>query len=400
MKSVHLSLVVLVIFQVILFFFLIFLMFREAYSSMLGRDLAGETFLIVGIDTGGSSKDAVGGRTDYISVAYFGSSGALLLKSIPRDTIITYKSERRKINSLYNSFGMEVLIQEVEKLVERKITGSVVIDFNTVTEATKFSGPIRVEVSSLMHHDDFQQGLHIHFEPGIHFLEGEDLLKFLRYRQADSGDLGRIERQKQVVEQFVQNLIKAGPSKIIEMIDFVIESTDISIDKKSLTDLAVGFFTGQRAISFTQIDYYIDDDGRIIPSGPGEDEPEPVRTGSASPRILVVNNIPDFSVKFGDFAEIIKGQWSSLAGVKVEATGLVPDISGIEKRDTYLFINSRASEIRELFSKAHAYHRPVVMITSSFGGLEYYYSLIDSLSKNRFYQSNYDAYVLLGVGGK
>jgi len=400
MKSVHLSLVVLVIFQVVLFFLLIFLMFREAYGSMLGRDLAGETFLIVGIDTGGNSKDAVGGRTDYISVAYFGSSGMLLLKSIPRDTIITYRSERRKINSLYNSFGMEVLIQEVEKLVERKITGSVAIDFNTVTEVTNFSGPIRVEVPSLMHHDDFQQGLHIHFEPGIHFLEGGDLLKFLRYREADSGDLGRIERQKQVVEQFVQNLIKAGPSKIIEMIDFVIERTDISIDKKSLTDLAVGFFTGQRAVSFTQIDYYIDDEGRIIPSGPGENEPEPVRVEAASPKILVVNNIPDFSAKFGDFAETIKGQWSSLTGAKVEATGIVPDISGIEKRDTYLFINSRASEIRELFSEAHAYHRPVVMVTSSFGGLEHYYSLIDSLSKNRFYQSNYDAYVLLGVGGK
>ncbi|HDP77770.1 MAG TPA: LytR family transcriptional regulator [Mesotoga infera] len=400
MKSVHLSLVVLAIFQVILFFFLIFLMFREAYSSMLGRDLAGETFLIVGIDTGGNSKDAVGGRTDYISIAYFGSSGTLVLKNIPRDTIITYESERRKVNSLLNSFGMDALIREVEKLTERRITGSVAIDFNTVTGVTEFSGPIRVEVTSLMHHDDFQQGLHIHFEPGIHFLEGEDLLKFLRYRQADSGDLGRIERQKQVIEQFIQNLLKAGPSKIIDMIDFVIEKTEISIDKKSLTDLAAGFFTGQRTVNFTQIDYYIDDDGRIIPSGPGEDEPKPVKAGGAFPKVLVVNNIPDFNARFGDFAEMIKGQWSSLAGVKVEATGLVPDIPGIEKRDTYLFINSRASEIRELFSKAHAYHRPVVMVTSSFGGLEYYYSLIDSLSKNRFYQSNYDAYVLLGVGGK
>jgi hypothetical protein len=40
------------------------------------------------------------------------------------------------------------------------------------------------------------------------------------------------------------------------------------------------------------------------------------------------------------------------------------------------------------------------MVTSSFGGLDYYYGLIDSLSENRFYPSNYDAYVLLGVGGK
>jgi hypothetical protein len=40
------------------------------------------------------------------------------------------------------------------------------------------------------------------------------------------------------------------------------------------------------------------------------------------------------------------------------------------------------------------------MLTSSFGGLDYYYALIDSLSKNRFYPAKYDAYVLLGVGGR
>ncbi|HNU23628.1 MAG TPA: LCP family protein [Mesotoga sp.] len=400
MKSVHFTLATISVLQVFLFFFLVFLVFRDAYGSMTGRDLAGETVLIVGIDSGGNSKAAVGGRTDYISIVYFGSSGKLLLKSIPRDTVISYGSEKRKINSLYNSFGMEALIKGVEELTEREITGWVVVDFSTVTELTRFTGPIRVEVNSLMHHDDFQQGLHIHFEPGIHFLEGEDLLKFLRYRQADSGDLGRIERQRQVVEQFLKNLVNAGPSKIVEMIDFLLEKTDISIDKKSLTDFAVGFFTGPRSVSFAQIDYYIDGEGRIIPTGPGSDDPEPTRGASSSPKILVVNNIPDYSTRFGDFAETIKAQWSAQAGVKIDATGLVPEINGIEKRGTYLFINTRATEIRELFSKAHVYHRPIVMVTSSFGGLDYYYGLIDSLSENRFYPSNYDAYVLLGVGGK
>ena len=86
----------------------------------------------------------------------------------------------------------------MEKLTGRTITGSVVVDFNTVTEITTFTGPIRVEVTTPMHHDDFQQGLHPHFEPGIYFLEGEDL-QFLLHRSSDSGDLGRIDRQKRVL---------------------------------------------------------------------------------------------------------------------------------------------------------------------------------------------------------
>ena len=400
MKSVHLFLVALTVLQVFLFFFLTFLIFRDAFYSFSAKDLAAESFLVVGVDSGGNSSDAVGGRTDYISIVYFRTSGGLLLKSIPRDTVVTYRSEKRKINSLYNSFGIEALIEEVEKLTGRTITGSVVVDFNTVTEITTFTGPIRVEVTTPMHHDDFQQGLHIHFEPGIYFLEGEDLLKFLRYRSSDSGDLGRIDRQKRVLEQLIRNLVSAGPSKMIEMIDFVLEKTDISIDKKTLTDFAVAFFTGKRSVSFTQIDYYIDDEGQIVPTGPGSDEPKAVEIESKSPKILVINNIPDYEERFGDFAETIKSQWLAQAGVKVDATGFVPNISGIEKRDTYLFINSKDSEIRELFSKAHVYHRPFVMLTSSFGGLDYYYALIDSLSKNRFYPAKYDAYVLLGVGGR
>ena len=385
----------------VLFFSLLVLLFRGAYFSITNLTTSEESFLIVGIDTGGKANNSIGGRTDYIALFYLDDAGIFNIKSIPRDTIITYNGVARKINSLYNSFGMNALISQVETLTKRKISGFVIVDFNTVNNLTDFTGPIQVNVLIPMHHDDYQQDLHIHFETGVHYLEGEDLLKYLRFRSNDTGDLGRIERQKYVINQLVSQLIQAGPKKILDLIDYVMSKTEISIDKKTLLGVAYSFLRSSRSITFSQIDYYLDRDGQIIPREPAATTVQtPVEPVASSPSILVVNNIPDYETRLGNFAETVKNQWLKQAGIKVEATGIIPEISGIEKRETYLFINSRASEVRDAFSLAHLYHNPVVITTYNFANIEKYYALLDSLSKERFYPATYDAMVLLGVGGK
>ncbi len=385
----------------VLFFSLLVLLFRGAYFSITNLTTSEESFLIVGIDTGGKANNSIGGRTDYIALFYLDDAGIFNIKSIPRDTIITYNGVARKINSLYNSFGMNALISQVETLTKRKISGFMIVDFNTVNNLTDFTGPIQVNVLTPMHHDDYQQDLHIHFETGVHYLEGEDLLKYLRFRSNDTGDLGRIERQKYVINQLVSQLIQAGPKKILDLIDYVMSKTEISIDKKTLLGVAYSFLRGSRSITFSQIDYYLDRDGQIIPREPATTTVQtPVEPVASSPSILVVNNIPDYETRLGNFAETVKNQWLKQAGIKVEATGIIPEISGIEKRETYLFINSRASEVRDAFSLAHLYHNPVVITTYNFANIEKYYALLDSLSKERFYPATYDAMVLLGVGGK
>ena len=401
MRRVQYLLFLLCVVLMALFFSLLVLLFRGSYSSIINLTTPGESFLIVGIDTGGKANNSIGGRTDYIALFYLDDAGTFNIKSIPRDTVITHNGATRKINSLYNSFGMNALISQVETLTKRKISGFVIVDFNTVNDLTDFTGPIRVDVLSPMHHDDYQQDLHIHFETGVHYLEGEDLLKYLRFRSSDTGDLGRIERQKYIINQLVSQLIQAGPKKILELIDYVMSKTEINVDKKTLLGVAYSFLRGSRSITFSQIDYYLDRDGQIIPREPAATTVQtPVTPTVSSPTILVINNIPDYQTRLGDFVETVKSQWLKQASIKVEATGIVPEIPGIEKRETYLFINSRASEVRDAFSLAHLYHNPGVITTYNFANIEKYYALLDSLSKERFYPVTYDALVLLGVGGR
>ena len=400
MKAVHAFLLSLSFLIILSLFALLYFLFKDVYLNISGMMMTGETFLVVGIDTGGKAKDAIGGRTDYMALFYVDQSGTLNLKSIPRDTIITYNGSKRRINSLYNSYGMNTLIQEIEKLTDREITGYIVLDFGTVIAVTDFTGPIRVDVSTPMHHDDFQQQLHIHFDIGTHFLEGEDLLRYLRYRGDTLGDLGRIERQRHVVSQIVSSLLRAGPGKIMELIEYVLDKTEISIEKKTLLRLALSVFTGSRSIQFSQIPYYIDDFGQIIPREPSATAVTIQAVSATYPSILLVNNIPDYETRIGSFSEIIKSQWLKQAGIKVDATGIVPDIPGIEKRETYLFINRRADEVKAVFSLAHVYHNPTVVIISQYSDVEKYYALLDSLSKERLYPASYDAFVLLGVAGR
>ena len=59
-------------------------------------------------------------------------------------------------------------------------------------------GGVTVHVNEDMEYDDYAGNLHINFQMGENHLDGEDLLKYVRYRNNSKGDIGRIARQQQV----------------------------------------------------------------------------------------------------------------------------------------------------------------------------------------------------------
>ena len=63
-------------------------------------------------------------------------------------------------------------------------------------------------IDSPMVYDDYAGNLHINFARGKHQLNGEDLVKFIRFRNDSQGDIGRIRRQQQVIEQLYDQLFK------------------------------------------------------------------------------------------------------------------------------------------------------------------------------------------------
>ncbi len=98
------------------------------------------------------------------------------------------------------------------------------IDWQLVGEMVDAIGGVWFDIPYNMQYDDPEQDLHIHFEPGRYFLNGEDAMKVIRWREnndgiasgSDGSDISRIELRndflKAVLSQTLQlsNVTRIG----------------------------------------------------------------------------------------------------------------------------------------------------------------------------------------------
>lgn len=143
--------------------------------------------------------------------------------SIPRDTY--HKREgyngpaERKINAIYNSQGIEKLIDNVQELLGDKVPihHYAVVEYEGVEKMVDLLGGIKMNIPINMEYDDPYDDppLKIRFSKGIKTLNGEDAIKFLRFRKNNdgtgyvNGDLGRIETQQKFIKSFIKKAL--GP---------------------------------------------------------------------------------------------------------------------------------------------------------------------------------------------
>ncbi len=379
--------------------FAVFALTMEAvsvtYNSFLTTADKDSAYLIIGVDSGGRSSS--GGRTDFIAVAYLGVDNSLKVMNIPRDTLVSHEGRTHRINALMNQYGIDALISATDRISGKTVAGYVVLDFETVTRITEVIGPLRIFISSPMHYDDYQQGLHIHFEPGTHYLEGEKLLEYVRFRYDDAGDLGRIRRQREVIELIMSSVLQAGPAKVLDVVEFLMENTEVEFELLPAARFALSFITGIRQVQFMEMPHVIDDDGHIRFVA---QTPMPAEIGRLDrpPEIIVLSNIDGYSGTPDSFAELVRNQWLHRTGLRISVFPHKIDVQGIEMRKTYIFINDKYDEVYDYFSRAHPVHVPIIFDLREFEGIPEYLGVIEAMAKRRRYVSYYDAVILLGVG--
>ncbi len=155
------------------------------------------TILVSGHD------DDNGGSDTNILVMVDPDQGEINAVSIPRDTLINTSWNIPKINAAYNVGGVERLCQELSNLLGIPVDYYVAVDLEGFVELVDAIGGVNFEVPVDMNYDDPTQNLHIHFSKGMQYLNGEDALKVLRWRQNNepnsgypNGDIGRIQTQQ------------------------------------------------------------------------------------------------------------------------------------------------------------------------------------------------------------
>ncbi|WP_129409899.1 LCP family protein [Marinitoga lauensis] len=195
-------------------------------------------FLVLGMDTTDVNEKI--SRTDSILlVGVSEKKEKILVLPIPRDLLITVDNSTMRINAVYVKYGIKKLKEIIQNIFSIKISDYLIFDYGLFKEIGNIYAPVKIYVSKDMYYEDYHQNLHINFKQGYNYLNGEELLYYARFRHDALGDLGRIQRQKDVLFALMNAAKSSGLSKILYSIDKVLNRTINSFDFEKLFSLFV-----------------------------------------------------------------------------------------------------------------------------------------------------------------
>ncbi len=196
-------------------------------------DTPGSTTLIVGSDSreGWEGDDGTeGARTDTIMVMHAPESGPVSLISIPRDSYVAIPGYgSNKINAAFSFGGPQLLVETVEDLTGMTIDTYMEVGFTGVEEIVDALGGVELCLDYDV--DDEKSGLV--WEAGCHVVDGETALAFSRMRYSDPlGDIGRAERQRQVVGAVAEGILSPAtllnPTKLLPVTSATLDAFRVS----------------------------------------------------------------------------------------------------------------------------------------------------------------------------
>lgn len=362
-------------------------------------------FLVLGIDNAG---EAGSDRTDAIMLAGLNTvDGSFELVSIPRDLIVTdpeNPSEKLKINALFKNEGIQQLEKKIEQIMGVHIERFAIIDYQLFEYLGDLVGPVEIMIEEAMHYEDNQQDLSINFDRGRHLMYGEDLLKYIRFRNDSKGDLGRLERQKAVVMKLF-SLLKGKLSvnfletEFTNLLDQM--QTDFTVKDVIYTFLKLGNLD---TIEFFSYPYTIAGDGSLYSDEVKLKELKGAFLNfekipqTASKQIICILNCTDQTPRVFSIVSYNRIHSSGLAYFLLD-TPLTEELYSKKiKNNTLMRLNGKTEEALVLQKQLEElYETDFDMIDiSEKENLDFYYSVISHyLNEGIFYPTPLEALVFI-----
>lgn len=181
----------------------------DALSS--SADTPGRTYLLAGSDSRDDSDltdDTEGERADTIMLLHIPSSGTRSLISLPRDTYVEIPGHGwNKLNAAYSFGGAALLVTTVENLTGLGVDHYVEVGMGGIQDVVDSLGSVELCLDYDV--DDWRSELQ--WEAGCHEADGATALAFARMRYSDpAGDIGRAERQRQLISSMVSEVASPG----------------------------------------------------------------------------------------------------------------------------------------------------------------------------------------------
>ena len=364
-------------------------------------------YLILGVDdaaTGGAD------RTDMIGVLgiHFETKKTVFI-SIPRDLMVPDPASESapsptatgsavqsqptvKINGLYKKHGIRALQKTIESLLHISIARYAVIDYEVFEYLGDLLGPVKVNILTTLEYEDTQQNLKIHFEPGLQALNGKQLLLYIRFRNDHLGDLGRIQRQKEVLLTLLQSLkTKKDTLTLNRLIQDVLGKIETNFDAIDLLSLW-GYADALGHVAFLNFPYLINAKGEIEVSSEKiwrvcEElaKMEPVQEPYA-PQMVLINAWNDNAYQF---SIVEYNLWSSqsIRPFIIEKRLVHEAVKKLASaRDLLVFLVKDADKQKEITERYQRVYpkRPFLAVFPEIGAvfsLKDYLSVVDALMK-------------------
>ncbi|TAM59150.1 LytR family transcriptional regulator [bacterium] len=231
--------------------------------------------LVLGTDDNWTTTDQLytkNNRSDTImALALDFPSHVVSVVSVPRDMWVQLPQGQghAKINAAFAEGGAK----EAESVVAGFLglppfDRYMVLKINATRELIDAIGGIDVCVKESMNYDDSWGHLHIHLKPGCQHLGSEQAVGYIRFRHDALGDIGRIQRQQDVVRSIVQKLKNDkfnDLTHIVALIGVARRNVETNLTFDEMRSLAFAFrdvnLAGVKTAQIPYVDSVIESDG-------------------------------------------------------------------------------------------------------------------------------------------
>jgi len=158
--------------------------------------------LVLGLD----SRDPVHRADTIMLLSLNNDTGEINIISIPRDMRIKIPGYGMdKVNHAYAYGGVSLTRQAVEEFLDINVDHYMVTDFDGFKNIVDILGGIELEVEKKMRY--YGIDVTIELDPGCQHLDGDKALQYVRFRNDEEGDFGRVRRQQEFLKALIQEII-------------------------------------------------------------------------------------------------------------------------------------------------------------------------------------------------
>ncbi|MGP4077039.1 LCP family glycopolymer transferase [Halobacillus sp. K22] len=211
--------------------------------------------LLLGVD---ERENDVGRSDTMIVMTLDPNNNQMQMVSIPRDTRVEIAGDGRttRINHAYAYGGSDMAVDTVENFLDIDLDYYIKVNMEGLSQLVNAVNGVTVQNDRA-----FSAGGHS-FEEGTIELNGEEALAFVRMRKNDpSGDLGRNERQRQVIQGIIDKGASIGVvNKIGDILDVLGDNVNTNMQFEDMRRLAANYRSARQNTS----SYQMSGEGRMI----------------------------------------------------------------------------------------------------------------------------------------